>query len=190
MAIADKALFRFDTLADLQTQEIPRRRRLSRSTVARASARQANPTGNIQKQEASARSHAVEGFQGDIPEHPSAMLGITVRSQFTGFDVSWARKWTNCTPRSSSLSNSHRLIPVLLGQSYVANTSSVDGQGAFLGENHSDIDYFQSLKRFREPGLPCELPACIKERLKQTYGGALTRIRPCSKSRTTAGELY
>ena len=51
----------------------------------------------------------------------------------------------------------------------MANTSSVDGQGAFLGEtiNHKHIDYFQGLSRFREPGLPCTLPARLEEALKQ-----------------------
>jgi hypothetical protein len=51
----------------------------------------------------------------------------------------------------------------------VANTSSVDGQGAFLGEaiNHQHIGYFQGLGKFQEPGLPCELPARLGEELKQ-----------------------
>lgn len=59
--------------------------------------------------------------------------------------------------------------PRIFGQSYVANTSSVDGVGAFLGEpvDHSHIDYFQSLERFREQGLPCELPAHIEESLRE-----------------------
>ena len=40
--------------------------------------------------------------------------------------------------------------PQVFGQSYVANTSSVDGQAAFLGEraNHDHIDYFQGLESF------------------------------------------
>ncbi len=51
----------------------------------------------------------------------------------------------------------------------MANTSSVDGQGAFLGEaiNHKHIDYFQGLGQFREPGLPCKLPARLEEGLKR-----------------------
>ncbi|KIW99701.1 uncharacterized protein Z518_11114 [Rhinocladiella mackenziei CBS 650.93] len=49
----------------------------------------------------------------------------------------------------------------VFGQSYVANCSSVDGQAAFLGEpsDHRHIEYFQSVERFLEPGLPNELPA-------------------------------
>lgn len=59
--------------------------------------------------------------------------------------------------------------PRIFGQSYVANVSSVNGRAAFLGEqtDHSHIDYFQSLEKFREPGLPCELPAHIEESLRQ-----------------------
>jgi hypothetical protein len=57
-----------------------------------------------------------------------------------------------------------RAVPRTSSQSYVANTSS-----AFLGEgvDHSRIDCFQSLEKFREPGLPCELPAQIEECLKR-----------------------
>jgi hypothetical protein len=42
--------------------------------------------------------------------------------------------------------------------------SSVDGQGAFLRENcdYSHIDFFQSLERFREQGLPHDLPARLE----------------------------
>ena len=54
--------------------------------------------------------------------------------------------------------------PRIFGQSYVANTSSVDGQAAFLGEksDHAHIDYFQGLEKFRERGLPCQLPARLE----------------------------
>jgi Protein of unknown function (DUF3435) len=59
--------------------------------------------------------------------------------------------------------------PRIFGQSYVANMPSVDSQAASLGEqvDYSYIDYFQSLERFREQGLSCELPAHVEERLKQ-----------------------
>jgi hypothetical protein len=51
----------------------------------------------------------------------------------------------------------------------VANTSSVDGQAAFLGErtDHSHIDYFQGLEKFREPGLPCRLPASLERHVSR-----------------------
>ena len=87
--------------------------------------------------------------------------------------------------------------PRVFGQNYVANCSSVDGQAAFLGESsdHRHIDYFQSLEKFREQGLPCELLAHLEEAvsrdprlcelqsevqaltLKEGQGAALTEAR-------------
>ena len=59
--------------------------------------------------------------------------------------------------------------PRVFGQSYVANCSSVNGQAAFLGEvaEHDHIEYFQGLRKFREKGLPCGLPAAIEASLSQ-----------------------
>jgi thiamine pyrophosphate-dependent acetolactate synthase large subunit-like protein len=50
------------------------------------------------------------------------------------------------------------------GQYYLANCSSVDGQAAFRGEqsHHRHIEYFQSLERLREDGLPNSLPAEVQ----------------------------
>lgn len=80
--------------------------------------------------------------------------------------------------------------PSIFGQAYVANTSSVDGQGAFLGEalNHKHIDYFQGLGQFREPGSPCELPARVEEELKQNARlQKLTEdVRQCPRECPTA----
>ena len=55
--------------------------------------------------------------------------------------------------------------PRIYGQSYVANTSSVDGRRRFADEEpqHDFIDYFQGFAQFRKRGLPRELPA--KERV-------------------------
>ena len=52
----------------------------------------------------------------------------------------------------------------MFGNSYVANTSSVDGKSAFLNEpaRRDHIDYFQSFERFRENGLPTTLPAHLE----------------------------
>ena len=46
-------------------------------------------------------------------------------------------------------------------QSYVANTSSVDGRSAFLNEpaQHDHIDYFQPFAKCCEKGFPSSLPA-------------------------------
>jgi len=60
----------------------------------------------------------------------------------------------------------------VFGQSYVANCSSVDGMAAFLDEptDHSAVNYFQSLEKFHEPGLPCKLPAKVETTLKSDPG--------------------
>jgi len=51
--------------------------------------------------------------------------------------------------------------PRVYGQSYVANTSSVCGKSAFLGETaqHDHVDYVQSFARFCDNGLPSKLQA-------------------------------
>lgn len=57
--------------------------------------------------------------------------------------------------------------PRVFGQSYVANCSTVDGQAAFRGEESDQrhIEYFQSLEKFREAGLPSRLPSHMEEAL-------------------------
>ena len=59
--------------------------------------------------------------------------------------------------------------PRIFGQSYVANCSAVDGQAAFLDEeaDHTVIDYFQGLRRFRERGMPSRLPAAMEADLEK-----------------------
>lgn len=46
-------------------------------------------------------------------------------------------------------------------QSYVANTSSVDGRSAFFNEpvQYDHVDYFQSFAKYREKSLSSSLPA-------------------------------
>ena len=62
--------------------------------------------------------------------------------------------------------------PRVYGQSYVANTSSVDGKGAFLDEpaQHNHVSYFQSFAKFCEKGLPTCLPAEREAAVKQDPG--------------------
>ena len=57
----------------------------------------------------------------------------------------------------------------VFGQSYVANCSSVDGQAAFRDEesDRRHIDFFQSLEKFHEDGLPDHLPAHLEEGLER-----------------------
>jgi hypothetical protein len=48
------------------------------------------------------------------------------------------------------------------------NCSSVDGQGAFLGEtpDHRHVEFFQGLEQFRKDGLPCTFSAKMIGELK------------------------
>lgn len=75
--------------------------------------------------------------------------------------------------------------PRVFGQSYVANCSSVDGQAAFLNEeaDHTVIDYFQGLRRFRERGLPNALPAAMEDDLEKHP--EVVKLR---EKETTAGD--
>lgn len=56
----------------------------------------------------------------------------------------------------------------VFGASYVARCSRVAGMEAFLDEpaDYRHVDYFQSLEQFREPRLPCRLPARNEAALK------------------------
>lgn len=49
----------------------------------------------------------------------------------------------------------------------MANCSSVDGQAAFRDEvsDHRHIEYFQSLEKFHEEGLPDRLPAHLEQEI-------------------------
>ncbi len=51
----------------------------------------------------------------------------------------------------------------------MANTSSVCGKSAFLGETaqHDHVDYFQSFAKFREKGLPSKLPAKEEDAIRR-----------------------
>ena len=55
------------------------------------------------------------------------------------------------------------------GQSYVANTSSVDEKSVFLNEpaQHDHVNFFQSFAKFREKGLPTRLSARKEAAIRQ-----------------------
>jgi hypothetical protein len=59
--------------------------------------------------------------------------------------------------------------PGVFGKSYVANCSSVAGLETFLHEttDHRHVGCFQSLEKFHEHSLPCELPAHLEHALKR-----------------------
>jgi hypothetical protein len=81
----------------------------------------------------------------------------------------------------------------VFGQSYVANCSSVAGLETFLGEptDHDHVNYFQSLEKFREQGLPCELPAHLEHALKRDPHllELQAQVQALTDERGAAGEL-
>ena len=163
MAILDKALYGYETLADLRTQKIPPGAnelvlRFHDSILDKPVLRKCTKAHGV-SDEPMSKTAFTEIFHSTLRNagyicatsiHAiRRQLGKKVDASYT--EVQRSQHLTQADPR-------------IFGQSYVANTSSVDGQGAFLGEDldHSHIEYFQSLEKFHEPGLPCGLPAHIE----------------------------
>ena len=168
IAMADGALFGYDTFADLQEQEIPAGEnemvlRFEESMLDKPILRKCTKAGGVTG-EPMPRSAFT-----DILRNTFRNAGYLCTTSIHAIRRQLGKKVDEIyteVPRSQHLTQAD---PRIFGQSYVANTSSVDGQAAFLGEqvDHSHIDYFQSLEKFREPGLPCELPAHVEESLKE-----------------------
>ncbi|KAK5080233.1 hypothetical protein LTR05_008746 [Lithohypha guttulata] len=182
MVFADKALFGFDTLADLQEQQIPDGQdelilRWRESALHKPILRKCTQAGGL-RDEPMPKAAFSQIFHGALLNagyfcqasiHSiRRQLGKQVDELYT--EVQRSQHLTQADPR-------------IFGQVYVANTSSVDGQGAFLGEpvNHKHIDFFQGLGRFLEPGLPSKLPARLEEGLKQDpeYRKLEADVRQC-----------
>lgn len=168
MAFADKALFGFDTLADLLEQQIPAGQdelvlRWKDEALEKPILRKCTKAGGV-TDDPMPRSAFSQIFQSTL-RNAGYLCAASVHSIRRGIGKKVDKLYTE-VERSQHLTQAD---PRIFGQAYVANTSSVDGQGAFLGEatNSKHIDYFQGLERFREPGLPCELPARLEEELKQ-----------------------
>lgn len=80
--------------------------------------------------------------------------------------------------------------PRIFGTSYVARTSAVDGQSAFLGEDpdQSVSEYFQGLSIFREEGVPTSLPQAMKASLQQDP--AVLALDEREAAAATPGEAF
>ena len=168
MAFADKALFGFATLAELQQQQIPRGQnelvlRWKDEALDKPILRKCTKAGGV-ADEPMPRTAFSQIFQSTL-RNAGYFCTASVHSIRRGIGKKVDQHYTE-VERSQHLTQAD---PRIFGQAYVANTSSIDGQGAFLGETlkHKHIDYFQGLDQFREPGLPCELPARLEETLKQ-----------------------
>lgn len=168
MAFADKALFGFNTLADLQEQCIPPGQdevhlRWRDEVLDKPILRKCTMAGGV-TEEPMPRSAFSQIFQSTLRN-----AGYFCAASVHGIRRELGKKVDELYTEVQRSQHLTQADPRIFGQAYVANTSSVDGQGAFLGEatNHRHIDYFQGLSRFREPGVPCELPARLEETLKQ-----------------------
>jgi Protein of unknown function (DUF3435) len=168
MAFADKVLFGFATLAEPQQQQVPRGQnelvlRWKDEALDKPILRKYTIAGGV-TDEPMLRTAFSQIFQSTL-RNAGYFCAASVHSIRRGIEKKVDQHYTE-VERSQHLTQAD---PRIFGQAYVANTSSVDGQGAFLGEilHHKHIDYFQGLDRFREPGLPCELPARLEESLKQ-----------------------
>ncbi|KAF4430809.1 hypothetical protein CFRS1_v009588 [Colletotrichum fructicola] len=85
----------------------------------------------------------------------------------------------------------------IFGASYVANCSSVDGLSAFFGENpdHTAVEFFQGIEKFREQGAPTTLPAASERALWQNgevvaFEKELTLVKGSSKERQVSSALH
>jgi hypothetical protein len=78
--------------------------------------------------------------------------------------------------RSQHLTQADRRI---FGRSYVAQTSSVDGQSAFLGKpaDHSVNEFFQGLEMLLEEGAPTSLPKAMRADLERDPAAAALKAR-------------
>ena len=168
MAFADKALWGFNTMADLQEQRIPQGQdyltlRWRDSVLNKPILRKCTKAGGV-TDEPMPRSAFSQIFQSTLL-NAGYNYAATVHSIRRQLGKKVDELYTE-VQRSQHLTQAD---PRIFGQAYVANTSSVDGQGAFLGEvvQHEQIDYFQGLEQFREPGLPCELSARLEEELER-----------------------
>ena len=113
---------------------------------------------------------------GPVPD-PHGFVGLhktRLSSTYATTIFTWLfalfRSLTSFLEQYTSVQRSQHLTqadPRVFGQSYVANCSSVDGQAAFRDEecDHRHIDYFQSLEKFHEEGLPDRIPSHLEQKI-------------------------
>ncbi|KIW11740.1 hypothetical protein PV08_09012 [Exophiala spinifera] len=167
LAIADGALFGYDTLADVRQQVIPAGKdevilRFKDEALDQPILRKCTRTGGVTTE----------------PMPKTAFLAI-FKSTLVNAGYFWSLSihairrmlGKGADRRNTAVERSQHLTQAdlrVFGQSYLANCSSVDGQAAFRNEESDErhIEYFQSIEKFHEDGLPTELPAHLEEELK------------------------
>jgi hypothetical protein len=167
MAIADGALFGYETLDDVQRQEIPAGEnelilRFKKSALKKPILRQCTKAHGLTEEPMSRSAFT------DILRCTLGNAGYFCSTSIHAIRRQLGKK---VDERYTPVQRSQHLTqgdPRVFGQKYVAQTSSVAGQSAFLDEeaDHEPIDYFQGLEQFRERGLPCELPCHLEEKVK------------------------
>lgn len=166
LAFADNALFGYDSLDQLLTQEIPPGDdviplRFKDSALDRPILRKCTKAGGV-LDEPMPKAAFTDIF-GSTLRNAGYLCLKSIHAIRRELGKKVDERYTP-VQRSQLLTQGD---PRVFGQSYVADISSVDGQAAFLGEaaEHSHIEYFQSLEKFRERGLPCSLTAELEEQL-------------------------
>ncbi|KIW99637.1 uncharacterized protein Z518_11050 [Rhinocladiella mackenziei CBS 650.93] len=168
MAIADNALVGIDSLEDVRQQVIPAGKdekplRFKDSVLGLPILRKCTKGGRV-----TADPMPMNAFTAIFKStliNSGYLWGLSIHAIRRQLGKGADRRNT-AVERSQHLTQAD---PRVFGQSYVANCSSVDGQAAFRDEESDQrhIEYFQSLEKFHEDGLPDKLPAHLEEELKQ-----------------------
>ncbi|MCJ1474750.1 hypothetical protein MMC13_003410 [Lambiella insularis] len=164
IAIADGALFGYDTLDDIRRQQIPSGEnelllRFKDSSLSQPMLRKCTKTGGV-THEPIPKSSFTSIFKSAMT-NAGYFCGLSIHAIRRQLGKGIDKRYTT-VQRSQHLTQGD---PRVFGQSYVANCSSVDGQAVFRDEesDHRHIEFFQSLEKFHEEGLPDKLPSHLEE---------------------------
>ncbi|KAJ4507488.1 hypothetical protein HRR83_004066 [Exophiala dermatitidis] len=195
MAIADNALFGYESLEDVRAQEIPSGEdelvlRFKDSASERPILRKCTKTGGV-TDDPMPKSSFTAILKSTLT-NAGYLCGPSIHAIRRQLGKEVDKRYT-AVQRSQHLTQADERV---FGQSYVANCSSVDGQAAFRNEksDHRHIEYFQSMEKFHEDGLPDKLPSHLEDEIyrdpelrelkqetqtfTQTGGGSKGRSQP------------
>lgn len=171
LAFFDQAIFGYQTLNDLRQQRMPEGQneltlRFREEVLDKYVLRQCTMAGGLSDQKMS--QSAFTSILTSTMHNAGYSHNPGIHAIRRGLGKKVDEIYTE-VQRSQHLTQSD---PRVFGTNYVADMSSVDGQAAYLGKtpDHTHIDYFQSCEKYREPGMPCELPAEIRNNLKMSPG--------------------
>ncbi|KAN0069234.1 Protein of unknown function (DUF3435) domain containing protein [Elaphomyces granulatus] len=164
MAIADDALFGYESLEDVRAQEIPSGKdelilRFKDSALERPILRRCTKTGGVTSDPMPKSSFTA--ILKSTLTNAGYLYGPSIHAIRRQLGKEVDKRYT-AVQRSQHLTQADERV---FGQSYVANCSSVDGQAAFRNEesDHRHIEYFQSMEKFHEEGLPTKLPSHLAD---------------------------